>query len=578
MILYTSVDLSKNPLPIKTFTMAAGMDGFTILNFSPTPIQLTSQKVGDLGSVPPLFSKSVNAKANDVIEVKEADYSTNALSTSNAFIELTQQSGTVPSLVPLSSLPGYTLPIAGSVYSTIQNSEINSNVVNAVQTNALVSQGTATINVSDLADTESISQTLQGIATGYYETLVAEGTSKNGYTYLLSASAFNRSTNVGSFTLTQSDGPNGEFYATGNLSARQSFANVSLTLQAQVSSPSSIFTDPMTANTNWTIQSGSATFGASGASLTATGTILTENTLTTLEPQNLTLQSQFKVENSQSSTTYTAYNQTSTNSSSGNSPTYDYAWTLQINNQFNLTGIGIYVNTGGKTITCYLWNNYGTLLLETNITTVSWSNGFSIVNFSPITLTAGTYYVSFYDPQAADFWCENTGADTTIQGGNVTVTVGTVIYQINNGGFPGNSTTTYSGFSVDLLLVMNEVIGSHTTAGVLYYQTINTFYLLEWNSGTLEMIKKINGTQTILASTSTNESSTNVTLKLVVASNGNLTGTMTGSTTTTVSATDTTITSGALGVYGDSGAVASQAFISGNYVPRDTVTVNVYTT
>lgn len=116
MILYTPVDLETTPFPIKKQTIASGMDGFEVMNYSNVPLKVSSLMRGDLGEVPPLFARSFLASANEVIEFNEdASLATNALAQPTQFIEFVQTQGTQAALVPLAQVPGYEIVVNGSV-------------------------------------------------------------------------------------------------------------------------------------------------------------------------------------------------------------------------------------------------------------------------------------------------------------------------------------------------------------------------------------------------------------------------------------------------------------------------------
>ena len=612
-----------------------------IQNYSPFPIQIYQGKTM-VEQLPPYSWLIGNFNIKSTVSLV---YPTNIQIASSCYITATTLHVTFPRTrgdfqvainqnIPITTSVTNPLTVESVTNPLSVGNTVATNVQNAVQTNALVYLGSQSIPVVDLADGQTITSFFNGTITGYFETTVLEGTSQNGYTYLLSAEAFNRSTNIGSFTLTQSDGANGEFYSTGSLTAKESFSNMELNLQAQVTAPSTIFTDPMTANTNWTIQSGSATFGASGASLTATGTIVTENTFTSLEPQNLTLQAQLAVEGTIGfpssitwltiSTTANSYNSTIAMDSSGTAHVVFYSYIY--NSTYANIGYVTVTSTGtvsgitwlttsttassyNPTIamdssgtahvvfysTIYIstyWNiGYVTVTSSGTVSSITWLTTSTTANSYNPTIamdSSGTAHVVFYSTIYNSTYA-NIGYVTVTSSGTASsitwLTTSTSAGSVSPIIAIDSSGTVHVVFYSEIYNASYYNIGyisypqsSHTTVGTMYYQSIIDYYLLEWKGSSLSIIKNTNGASTTLASSASQESSTNVTLKLVVASNGNLTGTMTGSTTTTVTANDTTITSGALGVYGDNGAVASSAYISGNYIPADTVTIDIYAT
>ena len=471
---------------------------------------------------------------------------------------------------------GTNLPVdaTGSSVSLSANAILQS-IQDAVQTNALVKLGSITIPVADLANTESVSKTLTGGASGYYETLVVVGTSSDGYTYTPSATPYNNKTALTAPSLTTQDGPDGEFYAEGTTSSRQSFGNVEVSLQADVTSPSTIFTDAMTSGTNWSTQAGSVSYGSSGATLGATPTTLVETTQTGLVPQNLTLQAAFAVENTQVTASGNIEG-TSTSTPATTQTNYYFGGSFSPSADITLTSFGIlaYATISGYTTTLGLWDNNGNLLASE---TVSLSTVSSLISIScNVNLTSGaTYWIGSYNNNANYFKWGFSSASSGTDG--ITIRWGSGMY------YWASSPTTAAMWvaTSSLLYVAYEYTsGSHSTISVEYQNASDTYYEVQWDAGNLNLIKDDAGTQSTLASTTvgSSEQATDVTLKLVVASNGNITGTLTGDTTTNVSATDTTITSGSMAVTGDSGVAVSNALITGNYVLSDTVTVDVYAT
>ena len=449
-------------------------------------------------------------------------------------------------------------------------------ILDAIQTNSLVFLGSLSIPVSDLANGESVSKTLTGTPTGYYETLVLAGTSEGGYTYTSTATPYNRSVALTAPTLSQTNGSSGQFYAEGTTSSRQSFGNVEVSLQAYVTSASTIFSDPMTSGTDWTTQAGSVAYSSAGATFGTTPTTLLENTLTGLEPQNLTLQADFSITNTQTVVNYVI--PASPNTSVNWANNY-YQWSIfEVSQACNL--VGWWVSGGSSsssgTVTAYIWDSSGNVLASGSATlnATSWVS----VNWSgSIPLLPSTEYFFGWMPTSVNTGIAGLNQTSVTFSNTVSVTFGNGTYYSSG---PPSSSSTYESSTVLVFEPELQVItGSHSTIGVEYQKSSDTYYEVQWDSTSLSLIKDDAGTVSTLATTSvTNETDTSVTLSLVVANNGNLTGTLKGAATNTVTATDIAITSGQMAVTGDSDVVASNAVITGNYVPSDTVTVGVYAT
>lgn len=293
------------PGAISNITVPAGMLGITINNLSGYSVQIVTATVQQ--TIPPLtyWTGPVNPFDGVTLTLGTLQYSFGgpavevnwsgqslAISMTPLYVGISQ------SLSPLAADIGGPVDVSGSSVGLVSGTSLQS-IEQAIQTNALLHLGQVSIPVTDLANTETVSQMMTGSPTGYYETLVLEGSSLNGYTYTAKATPYNRSTALTAPTLTQMNGPSGEFYADGTTASRQSFSNVSVSLQADVTAVSTIFTDPMTSGANWSTVSGSVTYGASGATFGATPTVLQETSQTGLAPQNLTLKAEFSVQNTQ---------------------------------------------------------------------------------------------------------------------------------------------------------------------------------------------------------------------------------------------------------------------------------------
>ena len=501
-----------------------------------------------------------------------------------------------------------TVPVNGSVDANITNATLNAtlgsgsevivnsgtvNIGKPIQTVSAVLLGSVSLSIKDLANTESQSAMMSGITSGYFETIILEGQSANGYTYIPSATPYNRSTALTAPSVTTNQGPNGEFYSEGTVvdsssnPLRQLFSNVSVSLQAQVTSASTIFTDAMTSGTDWTTQAGSVAYSSSGATFGATPTTLLENTLTGLEPQNLTLQAGFKVVNTNTPTAGDTQIPATTNATAQTDTcTAGQSFTVSQSITITQIGYGAYngsVSKSGLTAQIGLWDNSGTLLASASLTTVQGASNL-IFTIPSVTLTPGnTYWIGYYSNGAYGYGSgtANTSGVTQATLGNVVFTFSTTFLESSTAGLtsPNGGSQLGSAQVVTWYFGGTYIVGSHSTIGVEYQNASDTYYEVEWSGTSLNLVKDDAGTVTTLATTTvTNETDTSVTLKLVVASNGNLTGTLKGAATNTVTATDTTITSGQMAVTGDSGVIASNALITGNYIPSDTVTVDVYAT